>query len=68
MATSKEVALNIMSTTEELTAELDAWTNKGRKVAAKRARKLTLQIATMYKEFRHLSVAEAKASGGDDAE
>jgi Holliday junction resolvasome RuvABC DNA-binding subunit len=68
MATSKEVAQNIMTLTQELNTELETWVSKGRKVAAKRARKLTLQLASEYKEFRHLSVAESKGSEEDTTE
>jgi Holliday junction resolvasome RuvABC DNA-binding subunit len=68
MATSKELALDIMSTTQELSTELDTWVTKGRKISAKRARKITLKLASMFKDFRHMSVAESKESADDTEE
>ncbi|MBV5347137.1 histone H1 [bacterium] len=45
---------------EEMKIDNELWSNKGNKAAAGRMRKATLVLAKLGKEFRTLSVAEAK--------
>ena len=44
----------------EMVADNTAWVEKGNKAAAARVRKATLAIAKLGKEYRELTVAEAK--------
>jgi hypothetical protein len=45
---------------EEMAIDNELWLEKGNKAAAGRMRKATLVLAKLGKEFRALSVAEAK--------
>lgn len=45
---------------EEMKIDNELWVTKGNKAAAGRMRKATLVLAKLGKEFRTLSVAEAK--------
>jgi len=60
MSTSKETATDIVALVEELTKELNDWTEKGKKASAKRARKHTLDLEKKFKVFRKQSVIDSK--------
>jgi len=66
MATSKEVANDIISKMEELATELTTWNEKGRKASAKRSRKATIELQKLFKDFRHMSVEETKSSAPEE--
>lgn len=51
-----ELAEAIKAETEALNENLTAFLNKGNKAAGQRARKNTLVLGKLYKEFRALSV------------
>jgi len=57
---SVEIVSGIKGLIEELVAELDDYAIKKKKVAAKRARKQTLELAKLFKDFRSQSVADCK--------
>jgi hypothetical protein len=57
---SHEVAINIIKDIEQLKIELDDWIINGKKIAAKRARKLTLSLTKIMKDFRSLSVKDSE--------
>lgn len=61
---SKNTAQQMIELMTELTSELTAYIEKGKKASAKRARKLTLDFEKMAKIFRKESV---KDSGTDSA-
>ena len=55
----EELINSIKATTEALNANLDAYA-KGNKAAGRRARKATLALAKLGKEFRVLSIEADK--------
>lgn len=57
---SHVLATDIIEAMTQLRAELDDWTSNGKKVAAKRARKLTLSLTKTMKDFRSASVKDAE--------
>lgn len=54
------MANDIKTVVASLVEELDDYASKKKKVAAKRARKQTLELAQMFKDFRKQSVADCK--------
>lgn len=58
--TSVETSRDIISKMEELNVELTDWSEKGKKAAAKRARKHTLDLEKLFKVFRKQSVSDSK--------
>ncbi len=60
MATSKEASADLIRIMEELTPLLEKWTEKGTKLAARQARKLTMEFQKTAKVFRTQSVSESK--------
>lgn len=59
--TSIDHANEMIETMEVLQAELIDWISKGKKAAAKRARKHTLTLQALSKNFRRTSVSESMA-------
>ena len=57
---SVEIANDIKVVVETLVTELNDYSAKKKKVAAKRARKQTLELSKLFKEFRKQSVADCK--------
>ncbi len=57
---SSNVFDEIKEIVEEMAIDNELWLEKGNKAAAGRMRKATLVLAKLGKEFRALSVAEAK--------
>ena len=57
---SSNVFDEIKEIVEEMVIDNELWLEKGNKAAAGRMRKATLVLAKLGKEFRALSVAEAK--------
>ena len=57
---SSNVFDEIKDIVEEMAIDNELWLEKGNKAAAGRMRKATLVLAKLGKEFRALSVAEAK--------
>ena len=58
---SSNVFDEIKEIVEEMVIDNELWLEKGNKAAAGRMRKATLVLAKLGKEFRALSVAEAKS-------
>lgn len=58
---SSNVFDEIKEIVEEMAIDNELWLEKGNKAAAGRMRKATLVLAKLGKEFRALSVAEAKS-------
>lgn len=58
---SSNVFDEIKDIVEEMAIDNELWLEKGNKAAAGRMRKATLILAKLGKEFRALSVAEAKS-------
>jgi hypothetical protein len=58
---SKVVFEEMKDVMTDMTSDGEQWAAKGTKTASARMRKSTLALATLGKEFRSLSVAEAKA-------
>ena len=56
----QELLSNIKAEIETFTPNADRQANKGNKAAGTRARKAALELAKMLKEFRKVSVEEAK--------
>ena len=57
---SVEVASDIVTVVEQLVEELNDYSSNRKKIAAKRARKQTLELGKLFKEFRKQSVADCK--------
>lgn len=57
---SIELVGDIKELLEALMIELDDFSTKKKKVAAKRARKQTLELAELFKKFRKQSVTDCK--------
>tara|TARA_B100002049_G_scaffold214874_1_gene179956 strand:+ start:326 stop:502 length:177 start_codon:yes stop_codon:yes gene_type:complete len=56
----KELVENIQATFENLQTEANAQLETGNKSAGTRARKSSLELEKLLKEFRKVSVAESK--------
>jgi len=56
----KDLVAKINAEIETFKTEADSLTEKGVKAAGARARKSTLEIEKLLKEFRKVSVAESK--------
>jgi ElaB/YqjD/DUF883 family membrane-anchored ribosome-binding protein len=56
----KELVAKIHAEFEAFTAETESLIEKGVKAAGARARKSTLELEKMLKEFRKLSIEESK--------
>ena len=56
----QELLSNIKAEIETFTLNADLQANQGNKAAGTRARKAALELAKMLKEFRKVSVEEAK--------
>lgn len=56
----QELLSNIKAEIETFTLNADLQATKGNKAAGTRARKAALELAKMLKEFRKVSVEEAK--------
>ncbi|WP_159023640.1 histone H1 [Formosa sp. L2A11] len=56
----KELIENIKSTTEAFQVDADLQLESGNKAAGTRARKSSLALEKLLKEFRKVSVAESK--------
>ena len=56
----QELLSNIKAEIETFTLNADLQANKGNNAAGTRARKAALELAKMLKEFRKVSVEEAK--------
>ncbi|APS38621.1 histone H1 [Salegentibacter salinarum] len=56
----KELVENIQSTFENFQTEANAQLESGNKSAGTRARKSSLELEKLLKEFRKVSVAESK--------
>ncbi len=60
MCTMQELVNNIKTEIEKFTLNADLQVAKGNKAAGTRARKAALELSKMLKEFRKVSVEEAK--------
>ncbi|MBF8150001.1 histone H1 [Winogradskyella sp. F6397] len=56
----KELIENIQSTYESFNSDADSQLESGNKAAGTRARKASLALEKLLKEFRKVSVAESK--------
>lgn len=54
------IASDIKKVITELIDELDDYSSNKKKIAAKRARKKTLELTELFKNFRKQSVADCK--------
>lgn len=60
MSSSVETGKEIIVNLEALTKELTDWETTNKKAAAKRARKLTLDLEKQFKVYRKQSVIDSK--------
>lgn len=56
----KDLVLKINAEIETFKAESESLTEKGVKAAGARARKSSLELEKLFKEFRKVSIAESK--------
>lgn len=57
----KEMVNNILEKMKEFEKDATSYVEKGNKAAARRARKYTLELEKLMKEFRKASVEDTKA-------
>ena len=58
--TAKEMTETIVKKHGEMETEMMAYVEKGSNAAARRARTASLELAKLYKEYRRITLEEAK--------
>lgn len=62
--TAKEMTETIVKKHGEMEADMMAYVEKGSNAAARRARTASLELAKLYKEYRRITLEEAKKKEG----